>query len=59
MPLGCQLNFQSFVLVLILTIFLMLVIISVATSSKEPGMFSGLASIKMAAKAVEDSPLPD
>jgi len=34
---------QSFVLELILTFFLMLVIIQVATGSKEQGMFAGLA----------------
>jgi len=34
---------QSFVLELILTFFLMLVIINVATGSKEQGMFAGLA----------------
>jgi aquaporin NIP len=35
--------FQSFVLEFILTFFLMLVIINVATGSKEQGMFAGLA----------------
>jgi aquaporin Z len=34
---------QSFILELILTFFLMLVIIKVATGSKEQGMFPGLA----------------
>jgi aquaporin NIP len=34
---------QSFVLEIILTFFLMLVIINVATGSKEKGMFAGLA----------------
>jgi aquaporin Z len=34
---------QSFILELILTFFLMLVIIKVATGSKEQGMFAGLA----------------
>lgn len=34
---------QSFILELILTFFLMLVIINVATGSKEQGMFAGLA----------------
>jgi aquaporin Z len=34
---------QSFVLELILTFFLMLVIVNVATGSKEQGMFAGLA----------------
>jgi aquaporin NIP len=41
MPAGSDL--QSFVLELILTFFLMLVIINVATGSKEQGMFAGLA----------------
>lgn len=41
MPAGTDL--QSFVLELILTFFLMLVIINVATGSKEQGMFAGLA----------------
>jgi aquaporin NIP len=41
MPAGTEL--QSFVLELILTFFLMLVIINVATGSKEQGMFAGLA----------------
>lgn len=36
-------DMQSFVLELILTFFLMLVIIHVATGSKEKGMFAGLA----------------
>lgn len=36
-------DMQSFVLELILTFFLMLVIIHVATGSKEQGMFAGLA----------------
>ena len=36
-------NMQSFILEFILTFFLMLVIISVATGSKEQGMFAGLA----------------
>ena len=36
-------NIQSFVLELLLTFFLMLVIINVATGSKEQGMFAGLA----------------
>jgi len=36
-------NVQSFVLELLLTFFLMLVIINVATGSKEQGMFAGLA----------------
>lgn len=35
--------FQSFILEFILTFFLMLVIINVATGSKEQGMFAGLA----------------
>jgi aquaporin Z len=34
---------QSFILEFILTFFLMLVIINVATGSKEQGMFAGLA----------------
>lgn len=41
LPLGSEL--QSFVLESILTFFLMLVIIQVATGSKEQGMFAGLA----------------
>jgi aquaporin NIP len=41
MPAGTEL--QSFVLEVILTFFLMLVIINVATGSKEQGMFAGLA----------------
>jgi aquaporin NIP len=41
MPAGSDL--QSFILELILTFFLMLVIINVATGSKEQGMFAGLA----------------
>lgn len=41
MPAGS--NMQSFVLELILTFFLMLVIIQVATGSNEQGMFAGLA----------------
>ena len=41
MPAGTDI--QSFVLELILTFFLMLVIINVATGSKEQGMFAGLA----------------
>ncbi len=41
LPAGSEL--QSFVLELILTFFLMLVIIQVATGSKEQGMFAGLA----------------
>jgi aquaporin NIP len=41
MPAGTDL--QSFILELILTFFLMLVIINVATGSKEQGMFAGLA----------------
>lgn len=41
MPAGSEL--QSFVLEVILTFFLMLVIINVATGSKEQGMFAGLA----------------
>jgi aquaporin NIP len=36
-------DMQSFVLELLLTFFLMLVIINVATGSKEQGMFAGLA----------------
>jgi aquaporin NIP len=40
-PAGTEL--QSFVLEVILTFFLMLVIINVATGSKEQGMFTGLA----------------
>ncbi|WP_186458758.1 aquaporin [Mucilaginibacter achroorhodeus] len=36
-------NAQSFILELILTLILMLVIINVATGSKEQGMFAGLA----------------
>ncbi|HEY0741089.1 MAG TPA: aquaporin [Chryseosolibacter sp.] len=40
-PAGTEM--QSFVLELILTFFLMLVIINVATGSKEQGMFAGLA----------------
>lgn len=36
-------NLQSFILECILTFFLMLVIINVATGSKEQGMFAGLA----------------
>jgi len=36
-------DMQSFVLEIILTFFLMLVIINVATGSKEQGMFAGLA----------------
>jgi aquaporin Z len=36
-------DMQSFVLELILTFFLMLVIVNVATGSKEQGMFAGLA----------------
>ncbi|HVX51395.1 MAG TPA: aquaporin [Chitinophagaceae bacterium] len=36
-------NLQSFVLEVLLTFFLMLVIINVATGSKEQGMFAGLA----------------
>jgi aquaporin Z len=36
-------DMQSFILELILTFFLMLVIINVATGSKEQGMFAGLA----------------
>jgi aquaporin Z len=36
-------NMQSFVLELLLSFFLMLVIINVATGSKEQGMFAGLA----------------
>jgi aquaporin NIP len=41
MPSGS--NMQSFVFEIILTFFLMLVIIQVATGSKEQGMFAGLA----------------
>jgi aquaporin Z len=41
MPVGTEL--QSFILELILTFYLMLVIIHVATGSKEQGMFAGLA----------------
>jgi len=41
MPRGT--DWQSFVLELILTFFLMLVIISVASGSKEQGLFAGLA----------------
>jgi aquaporin NIP len=41
LPAGTEL--QSFVLELLLTFFLMLVIINVATGSKEQGMFAGLA----------------
>ena len=41
LPAGSEV--QSFVLELILTFFLMLVIINVATGSKEQGMFAGLA----------------
>ena len=41
LPAGSEL--QSFVLEFILTFFLMLVIIQVATGSKEQGMFAGLA----------------
>lgn len=41
LPAGSE--FQSFVLEFILTFFLMLVIINVATGSKEQGMFAGLA----------------
>ena len=41
MPAGTAL--QSFILEVILTFFLMLVIINVATGSKEQGMFAGLA----------------
>lgn len=40
-PVGSDM--QSFVLELLLTFFLMLVIINVATGSKEQGMFAGLA----------------
>src|SRR6266536_1190314 len=36
-------DMQSFILELLLTFFLMLVIINVATGSKEQGMFAGLA----------------
>jgi aquaporin Z len=41
LPAGTEM--QSFVLELLLTFFLMLVIINVATGSKEQGMFAGLA----------------
>ncbi len=41
MPAGSEM--QSFILELLLTFFLMLVIINVATGSKEQGMFAGLA----------------
>jgi aquaporin NIP len=41
MPAGTEL--QSFILEVILTFFLMLVIINVASGSKEQGMFAGLA----------------
>ena len=41
LPAGSEM--QSFVLELLLTFFLMLVIIQVATGSKEQGMFAGLA----------------
>lgn len=41
MPHGTE--WQSFILEMILTFFLMLVIINVATGSKEQGMFAGLA----------------
>jgi aquaporin NIP len=41
LPLGSAM--QSFILEFILTFFLMLVIINVATGSKEQGMFAGLA----------------
>jgi len=41
LPVGS--DFQSFVMELLLTFFLMLVIIQVATGSKEQGMFAGLA----------------
>jgi aquaporin Z len=41
MPAGTEV--QSFILEIILTFFLMLVIINVATGSKEQGMFAGLA----------------
>ena len=41
LPAGSQM--QSFILEFILTFFLMLVIINVATGSKEQGMFAGLA----------------
>jgi len=41
LPAGTEL--QSFILEFILTFFLMLVIINVATGSKEQGMFAGLA----------------
>jgi aquaporin NIP len=36
-------NMQSFILEILLTFFLMLVIINVATGSKEQGMFAGMA----------------
>ena len=41
LPAGTEM--QSFILEFILTFFLMLVIINVATGSKEQGMFAGLA----------------
>ncbi|HNP24901.1 MAG TPA: aquaporin [Panacibacter sp.] len=41
LPVGTEM--QSFILEFILTFFLMLVIINVATGSKEQGMFAGLA----------------
>lgn len=41
MPAGSDI--QSFILELVLTFFLMLVILNVATGSKEQGMFAGLA----------------
>ncbi len=41
--LPASLEMQSFILEFILTFFLMLVIINVATGSKEQGMFAGLA----------------
>lgn len=41
MPVGSDM--QSFILELLLTFFLMLVILNVATGSKEQGMFAGLA----------------
>ena len=41
MPAGTEM--QSFILELILTFFLMLVIVNVATGSKEQGMFAGIA----------------
>lgn len=41
LPAGTEM--QSFILELLLTFFLMLVIINVATGSKEQGMFAGLA----------------